>query len=241
MATASSFHHRHISHSDRRAARHLLAVPAGVFAGVIILAACYITYVLWPRWPSGPVALDAPSIPVTVAGVTFNIPPAAIRQSVQRKPGMQQRVDLAYLWPSLTPPDPAARPAPVSSSNMVDRVFVTIAASDGALPPAERVKTIYPRYLDTRLTAAPGGLTSRPFRDGTPYQGEELNYDSGASGFLVRCTRNGAGATLGMCLYDRRIGAADITIRFPRDWLEDWPNVANRLDRLIVSLRANGG
>jgi len=192
MATASSFHHRHISHSDRRAARHLLAVPAGVFAGVIILAACYITYVLWPRWPSGPVALDAPSIPVTVAGVTFNIPPAAIRQSVQRKP-------------------------------------------------VERVKTIYPRYLDTRLTAAPGGLTSRPFRDGTPYQGEELNYDSGASGFLVRCTRNGAGATLGMCLYDRRIGAADITIRFPRDWLEDWPNVANRLDRLIVSLRANGG
>ena len=131
MATASSFHQRHISHSDRRAARHLLAVPAGVFAGVIILAACYITYVLWPRWPSGPVALDAPSIPVTVAGVTFNIPPAAIRQSVQRKPGMQQRVDLAYLWPSLTPPDPSARPAPVSSSNMVDRVFVTIAASVG--------------------------------------------------------------------------------------------------------------
>ena len=187
---------------------------------------------------SGPVALDAPSLPVTVAGITFNIPPAAIRQSVQRKPGTQQRIDLAYLWPSLTPPDPATRPSPVSSSNMVDRVFVTIVASDGALAPVDRVKTIYPRYLDTRLSAAPGGLTARPFRDGTPYQGEELIYDQGNAGFLVRCTRNGAGATLGMCLYDRRIGAADLTIRFPRDWLDDWQNVAGKLDQLIASLRA---
>jgi len=241
MATARSLHQRHISHSDRRAARHLLALPAALFAGVIVLAVCYIGYVLWPRWPSGPVALDAPSVPVTVARTTFNIPPAAIRQSVQRKPGMQQRIDLAYLWPSLIPPDPATRPTPVSSSNMVDRVFMTIAASDGTLPPIERVKTIYPRYLDTRLSAMAGGLTSRLFRDGTPYQGEELIYDEGAGGFLVRCTRNGAGATLGMCLYDRRIGAADVTIRFPRDWLDDWQGVANKLDILIRSLRANGG
>src|SRR5436190_11228757 len=131
MATAR-LHHRYISHNDRRAARHLLALPAALFASGIVLAVLYIAYVLWPRWPSGPVALDAPSLPVTVASVTFNIPPAAIRQSVQRKPGMQQRIDLAYLWPSLTPPDPGARPTPVSSSNMVDRVFVTIAANDGA-------------------------------------------------------------------------------------------------------------
>jgi hypothetical protein len=241
MATAHSLHHRHISHSDRRAARHLLALPAALFAGVIVLAVCYIAYVLWPRWPTGPVSLDAPSIPVIVAGTTFNIPPAAIRQAVQRKPGTQQRVDVAYLWPSLNPPDPATRPTPVSSSNMVDRVFMTIVASEGALPPAERVKTIYPRYLDTRLSAATGGLVSRPFRDGTPYQGEELIYDDSGSTFLVRCTHNGTGSTLGMCLYDRRIGAADVTIRFPRDWLEDWRSVAGKLDQLIVGLRANGG
>src|SRR5262249_21717510 len=151
MATAHSLHRRHISQSDRRAARHLLALPIALFAAAIMVAVGYITYVLWPRWPSGPIALDAPSLPVTVAGTTSNIPPAAIRQSIQRKPGTQQRIDLAYLWPSLTPPDPAVRPAPVSSSNMVDRVFMTIAAGEGALPPAERVKSIYPRYLDTRL------------------------------------------------------------------------------------------
>ena len=111
---------------------------------------------------------------------------------------------------------------------MVDRVFMTIVASDGALAPVERVNTIYPRYLDARLSARRAVLTARPFRDGTPYQGEELIYDQGDAGFLVRCTRNGAGATLGMCLFDRRIGVADITVRFPRDWLDDWQNVASR-------------
>ena len=91
MARASDF--RHLSQRDRRAARHLLALPAALFFGMILLAAGYIAYVLWPRWPSGPVAADAPTLPVSVAGVTFNIPPAAIRQRVQRKPGMQERID----------------------------------------------------------------------------------------------------------------------------------------------------
>ena len=72
-----------------------------------LIAAAYVAYVLWPRWPDAPVTLDAPSLPITVAGVTFNIEPAAIRMPVQRRPGTQERVDLAYLWPSLTPPDPA--------------------------------------------------------------------------------------------------------------------------------------
>jgi hypothetical protein len=54
----------------------------------------------------------------------------------------------------------------------------------------------------------------------------------------VRCTRNGAGATPGTCLYERRIeDAADLVVRFPRDWLEDWRSVAGNLDRLIRDLR----
>ena len=235
MARASDF--RHLSQRDRRAARHLLALPAALFFGMILLAAGYIAYVLWPRWPSGPVAADAPTLPVSVAGVTFNIPPAAIRQRVQRKPGMQERIDLAFLWPSLAPPDPTAKLMPVSSSQAVDRVFMTISVNESGMQPVERARTIYPRYLDTRIMAGPGGLAARPFRDGTPYQNEELVYDPTNDGFMVRCTQNGPASTLGICLYDRRIGNADLTIRFPRDWLEDWLAVANGLDRLVKSLR----
>ena len=75
------------------------------------------------------------------------------------------------------------------------------------------------------------------FRANTPYQGEELIYDPAVPArFLLRCTRN-VGATPGMCLHERRLGTADATVRFPRDWLKDWRDVANGIDRLIFSLR----
>ena len=186
MATASSFHQRHISHSDRRAARHLLAVPAGVFAGVIILAACYIAYVLWPRWPDNPVAIDAPTLPVSVAGVAFNVPPAAVRMGVQRKPGAHERLDLVFLWPSLAPPETTSKAMavtaemPIEQIHPPDRIFVTIAGTNNTVAPPERRKTIYPRYLATNRSSSPAGLTVVAFRDGTPYQGEDLVFDAAA-------------------------------------------------------------
>jgi hypothetical protein len=43
-----------------------------------------------------------------------------------------------------------------------------------------------------------------------------------------------------MCLMERRIGAADITMRFPREWLADWRDLAARLDYLLAVLRPPG-
>jgi hypothetical protein len=78
------------------------------------------------------------------------------------------------------------------------------------------------------------------FRDGTPYQGEDLIYDASAPGFLVRCTRN-AGVTPGTCLYEHWIEGAKLVVRFPRDWLADWREVARNIERLIASLRPSRG
>ena len=117
-----------------------------------------------------PVALDAPSLPVVVAGVAFNIEPAAIRMSVQRRPGTQDRVDLAYLWPSLLPPDPARKPTVGAPVDPNERLFVTIQTGDGTLPLLERVQTIYPRYLVAEPVAGPpvsrcaDSATTRPMR-----------------------------------------------------------------------------
>jgi hypothetical protein len=156
---------------------------------------------------------------------------------MQRRPGTLDRIDASFLWPSLAPPDPATRPEPVLSSSTVDRIFVTISANDG-LPAPERIKTIYPRYLDSRIVAAPAGLAARPFRDTTPYQGEELIYDpQDAERFTVRCSQNGKASTLGICLYERRFGDADVVVRFPTDWLSDWQNVRERLERLVAGFR----
>src|SRR5690606_32190769 len=112
-----------------------------------------------------PVAVDAPSLPIVVAGVTFNVEPAAIRNAVQRKPGTQARIDLAYRWPSLAPPMPAHRPAEDDASETGERLFVTIEGTDGTLSPAERLRDIYPRYLADEPVDGPEGLTLRNFRD----------------------------------------------------------------------------
>jgi hypothetical protein len=220
----------------RRGGHSPLAGPVLLFAAVVVTAALYVAYVLWPRWPEAPVSLDAPSLPVIIAGTFFNIEPAAIRQSVQRRPGTQERVDLAYLWPSLVPPDPARKPTVGEPVDPNERLFVTIQSSDGTLPLMERVKTIYPRYLVAEAVAGPEGLTVRGFRNDTPYRDEELVFEQAAPDhFLARCARRGV-INSGSCLLERRIGNADITVRFPRDWLKDWQNVAAGIDRLMTRL-----
>ena len=58
---------------------------------LIVGGAGIVAFLLWPR--SVPVAPDAPSLPnlITVGGVLFNVPPAAIRVPLQRRPGAHGR------------------------------------------------------------------------------------------------------------------------------------------------------
>jgi hypothetical protein len=79
-------------------------------------------------------------------------------------------------------------------------------------------------------------LSLRAFRDGTPYQGEDLiSADNAPDDFTARCSREGIG-NKGMCLLTRRMGDADITVRFPRDWLSDWKKVLYGIDRVLGRL-----
>lgn len=230
---ATLVQHRHSKHKARH---NPLTGPLLLFGAAVLIAALYIGYVLWPRWPGVPVALNAPSLPIVVSGVNFNIEPAAIRRAIQRRPGTEDRVDLTYLWPSLTPPDPKDKPRVGQPADPNRQLFVSITAGDTTLPIMSRVKEIYPRYLVAEPVAGPPGLTLRGFRDGTPYQGEELAFEqANPAHFLARCTLKGA-VNSGNCLLERRIGNADITFRFPRAWLKDWQIVAAGVDKLLARL-----
>ena len=246
-----------------RKAGRLLAPPLAIFAALVAAAASFVAYVLWPTWPSTSAALDAPALPITVAGVLFQVPPAAIRATVQRHAGPQERVDLAFLWPSLKPPLPNAeqngrtegKPMDVNdsgdetgsitkeasdSTNKNGRLFVTIAALGPVLPPVERLNSVYPQYVQEKASAGADGLAILPFRAGTPYEGEDLAYVAGnPDQFFARCTR-AVGAVPGTCIHERVVGAADITLRFPRDWLDHWREVANSFDRLTAQLHPQG-
>lgn len=218
----------------RQAAGGLLAVAALAMMVLAALALGYVIYILWPRWPDAPIATDAPVVPVTVGDVLFRIPPGAIRQKVQRRPGTQERIDLIYVWPTLLP---AATLSKTDETIPVDRLFVNIATTTSAMTPEERLKTIYPRYTDGQTRDGPAGLAMQTFRDNSPYRGEDVMYDPQApERFIVRCTRDNP-PMAGSCIYERFFNATDVTVRFHRDWLSDWHKVQGSIEKLVESLQ----
>jgi len=228
---------QHFARASRRDPRaHLLpiVIAATLSAGAIAL----VTYLLWPTWGTDP-ARGPERIPVSVGGTLFNVPSAAIRRKIQRHSGPQERVDLAFTFPSLEPPE---APKHVSADTAeeqpqpIDRIFVSIAAHRDTLAPDMRLRTIYPRYLEQASTT--GGLTMRAFREGSPYSGEDL-FTSGNPALSARCSRDAA--TPGMCLTERRIEGADLTFRFPRSWLSQWRDVANAMERLTAQMYGRKG
>jgi hypothetical protein len=229
----------------RSKAGSFLMMPLALLVLLGIAAGTLVSYLLWPTWNSAAVALGAPEMPITVAGVLFDVPSASIRAAVQRQPGPHERIDLVFLWPSLTPPpadgadteQPAAQleddAAPAASS---ERLFVTIAGLGGVLPPAKRLRGIYPHYVEAEASAGPDGLAILPFRPGTPYDGEDLVYlAANAEQFFARCTRQ-IGVLPGTCIHERSIEGAEIILRFPREWLDDWRTVAAGFDQLMARL-----
>jgi hypothetical protein len=179
-------------------------------------------------------------LPVSIGATLFNVPTIAIRMKIQRHSGPQERVDLAFAFPSLEPPEP---PKHVSADAIeetiqpIDRIFLSIAAHHDTLAPDTRVRNIYPRYLEQASAPGQDGLTRRAFRDGTPYSNEDLFF-ANTPNLNARCTRDAA--TPGMCLSERRIDGADLTFRFPRSWLARWHEVANAMERLTVQLHGPG-
>jgi hypothetical protein len=217
----------------RRSRRsHLVPIMTGGLLAATALA--LVAYLLWPTWQSRR-AGDPDRIPVSVGATLFNVPTHAFRRKVQKHSGPQERVDLSYLYPSLEASDV---PTHVSIENFdatqqpIDRIFLSITAHHEAMSPDARLRTVYPRY-DDPLMPVQDGLTTRAFRDTSPYSNEDL-FLGEAPALVARCTRDAR--TPGMCLSERRIGGADLVFRFPRAWLEQWREVGNAMDALTLQL-----
>ena len=231
---------QHIARDTRKDPRGhmvLIVVAATLSLGAVALVA----YLLWPTWGAGS-ATGPERLPVSVNGTLFNVPASAIRRKIQRHSGPQERVDLSFVFPSLEAPESprhvSADMVEESTPQPIDRIFLSISAHHDTLAPDTRVRTIYPRYLDQASTPIDDGLTMRAFRDGSPYANEDL-FSAAAPALNARCTRDGM--TPGMCLAERRVDGADLTFRFPRNWLARWREVANAMERLTVQMHGQKG
>ena len=207
----------------------------------------FVSYVLWPTWPSTPTPLDAPAIPITVAGVLFDVPPAAIRAAVQRHPGQQERIDLAF---HVAVADAAAagrqdggqaaretaakcRQRRRRAAATSDRLFVTIAGLGAVLPPLERLRT-HLSALYREPGERPGRTGSRSCRSAParPMRAKTWSISAPIRNNFSPAARGRCRAVPGTCIHERALDGAEITLRFPRDWLGDWRNVAAGFDRL---------
>jgi hypothetical protein len=218
----------------KRTSRIHHAGPLAAALGISAIALSLIVYLLWPTWRAG--AFSGPKqLPITVGGMLFNVPSDAIRMRLQRRSGPQERIDLAFAYPALTAPEPQKHVSADTVDDtpvVIDRLLLSIAVRGTELAPDERVRTIYPRYLDRR-TVMQDGLTGQSFLDTSPYHGEDL-FTAASPAFVARCTRDDM--TPGICLSQRRIENVDMTFRFPRAWLAQWRDVAIAMGRLVVQL-----
>ena len=129
-------------HSPLTGAAHAVSPPW------LLSPAVYVAYVLWPRWPDAPVALDAPSLPIVIAGIVFNIEPAAIRMQRPAPPGhagaRRPRLSVAVAGAAGSRHQTDDRRSGRSRTNDCSSPSRPATAT---LPLIERVQTIYPRYL----------------------------------------------------------------------------------------------
>src|SRR5260370_3446509 len=88
----------------RQSGKSQLLLPFVVFAAVAFTAFVYIGYVLWPRWPTP--RLDAPALPITLAGGALYLPPAPPLLARPRLARPPEGGPPSSLLPSLPPPPP---------------------------------------------------------------------------------------------------------------------------------------
>lgn len=180
-------------------------------------------------------------VAVTVGGLALTVPKNAIRFPAQRRPGVQDRLDVALLppdWTGRTAADADRFDAPAEASEVV---WVTIAAArPDQMDSAAILATVHARlFVDEPLAADPAlGLVGRRLSAKAGYEGEEVWFEPGAvRPFVVRCWALAPGGPVATCQGDERIGDVMVVRRFPRAALADW----RRLDAGLKAKLAEWG
>jgi hypothetical protein len=177
-------------------------------------------------------------IAIDIGGEHLAIPANWLRFADQRHGGAHPRADLALLLPSLDGITSANAPAFATTQKAGRLVFISIEPGGGELDTADRIATIYQRFLEPDEKDGPDGLVRRLFRAGTPYAGEELYFEPGSvHPFAARCYPEAPGEPPIACLRDLRLGKQLIaTIRLPRAALPQWRDLSARLDKMLAGL-----
>jgi hypothetical protein len=197
---------------------HALACAALLIAGFVLTGYLAHRYVL-----SESRHIEEPTRTIRIGDGQLALLPDWVMGTARH--GDRERISLRMPLSSLVPESLADPEA------MVALVFTT---SDESIPPSERVKMLYARFLSSEAAPAAGGLIRRQFRAGTPYEGETL-FLSPPEGraFAARCpTGENAGGALN-CFAEIRHAGYDIQIQLAKRDLASWEKVTARLKDML--------
>lgn len=229
--------------------RRRIVLAAGIVAALSTTAALGAGSLLaagyWPAILSRAELSGRTPVTLSIGGETVTIVAERLRFRGDRRPGEAPKAELLLTWPDLLPPaeDDPARLTTARDSRLV---FITIAPRTTELDSADRIATIYQRFLAPGEADGPDGLVKRLFLGKTSYEGEELYFERGAvHPFVARCYPPRQAEPVLTCLRDVRLGRHLMaTIRFPATALTDWRRLRDGLDALMADISgdtASGG
>jgi hypothetical protein len=159
---------------------------------------------------------------VSVGGINLLVPQDLIRFDHQRK-GALDRLDLMVPWQE--------------KGSGTTLIFLSVTPKDEALPPPQRVSSVYKKFLNAEIEGGPSNLAMRRFTTGSGYDGEVLVYDPlNPGGYFVRCAPQAAGQPAS-CLREIRVqDKIDIVYRFPQTLLPDWTLLEQNVRALMSAI-----
>jgi hypothetical protein len=108
----------------------------------------------------------------TIGTTALDVPSAWLRPGMSRTGGAVERLDLVIPWPDELSDGEADAKRGTAAIEKV--VLVALTGADASLAPAQRPARLYSLFLTAEVWPNPGGLVLRRFRQGTPYEDEEL-------------------------------------------------------------------
>lgn len=165
---------------------------------------------------------------IVIGNDVLEIPANMIRFDRQRRDGIAERVDLYLHWPEMQGYAAEFKNDFNGAGPDKKLIFLTFEARQGSQDMPGRYGPVYLPLTEGPGAAGPAGLTLQRFRGDSGFINEELLVapDHGAKpSFVARCLDEPSSRdNLASCQSDIFVGGdLQLTYRFPREMLEDWP------------------
>ena len=217
----------------------LVMLTAGLTALTILMAASVLVGEIGERVKKAGFSDDPREIHLTIADTAFAIPANMIRFDSHRVGGRHERVDLAFAWPGLRGFTTVTEPLFQLSGRDSPLVFASIIAESEAPDAAERMNSLYERFIEGDGFRGPVGLVGHRLSGISGYGDETVFYEPDAAmPFVARCTAPTDPEIPETCMSDLRIsGNLLLQYRFRRGLLDDWRQLRTGIDMFVAAVR----